>query len=428
MSKLLAATAATAAAALTLALSSCSSDSGSDAPSTAPGDVSGDISYAFWDPNQQPAMEQIIDAFEEEYPDVSVTPTVTPFSQYWTTLQTQASSDTLPDVFWMNMPYFQLYASNGQLAPIDDLIDSGDIDPSKYPENLTDFYADDEHQYAVPKDVDTNAMWLNKALFAQAGVPLPDPDWTYDDYRATAKAIQDALGSQGVYGTAFYIFGQPTYYSSVYAFGGSPINAEGTESTWTDPGSEQGLQVWADIEADGSAPTVQQLSETLADQWFTNGKAAMFPSIGGASVALLSEAANVADYVAVPLPQGDTKATVGHALANVVSAESGNLAAAQAFQAFLASEEAQEIQASSGVTVSAYEGTADAFVQSHPDMGLQTFVDAIDYAFPYPASLNTDAWAADEPAVVAQAVSGAISVQEAAEQLADAMNDALAKE
>jgi multiple sugar transport system substrate-binding protein len=424
MKKTLASVAALSAVAL--ALAGCSSSS--TGASTDPDSVSGDITYAFWDPNQQPAMESIIEAFNEEYPDVTVTPVVTPFAQYWTTLQTQASSDTLPDVFWMNMPYFQLYASNDQLAPIDDLVEAGEIDPAAYPKNLTDFYSFDGEQYAVPKDVDTNAMWINKALFEQAGVPLPSEDWTYDDYRADAKAITAALGGQGVYGTAFYLFGQPTFYNSVFAYGGSVINDDGTASGWEDPGSVDGLQIWADLVADGSSPSVQQLSETLADQWFLNGKAAMFPSIAGASVSLIGTAPNVADYVAVPLPQAEQKATVGHSLANVVSAKSKNLSAAKAFQAFLAGEDAQLIQSESGVTLSAYEGTSDAFVNSYPGLGLETFVDAIDYAFPYPASENTDAWAAGEPAIFAQVVSGAITAQDGADQLAAAMDEALAAE
>jgi multiple sugar transport system substrate-binding protein len=423
MKKLIATAAAL--SAVSLALAGCA---GTDAASTDPTDVSGEITYAFWDPNQEPMIESTIEAFNEEYPDVTVTPVVTPFAQYWTTLQTQASSNTLPDVFWMNMPYFQLYASNDQLEPIDGLVESGAIDPTAFPDNLTEFYSFDGAQYAVPKDVDTNAMWLNTALFEQAGVPLPAEDWTYDDYRETAKAITDALGADGVYGTAFYLFGQPTYYSSVFADGGSIVDAEGTASGWTEPGSVDGLKVWADLVADGSSPSVQQLSETLADQWFVNGKAAMFPSIAGASIALVGAAPNAADYTAFPLPQGEQPATVGHSLSNVVSAQSDNKTAAQAFQSFLASEDAQLIQSESGVALSAFEGTTGAFVESYPDLGLQAFVDAVEYAYPYPASQNTDAWAAGEPMIFAQIVSGEISAEEGAEQLAAAMDAALADE
>jgi multiple sugar transport system substrate-binding protein len=414
------------AAAAAIALSGCST--GSESPSTDPADVSGEITYAFWDPNQEPAVDSMIAAFEEQYPDVTVTKSVTPFAQYWTTLQTQASSNTLPDVFWMNMPYFQLYASNGQLEPIDDLVESGQIDLSAYPENLTSFYNFDGAQYAVPKDADTGAMWINTALLERAGVAMPSEDWTYDDYREIAAQVTTALGGEGVFGTAFYLFGQPTYYNSVFAYGGSVITDDGTASGWEEPGSIEGLQIWRDLVADGSSPTVQQLSETLADQWFLSGQAAMFPSIAGASVALVGSAPDVADYTAFPLPQGTQQATVGHALSNVVSAGSQNKAAARAFQAYLASEEAQLLQSESGVTLSAYAGTSDAFVESYPDLGLQAFVDAVDYSFPYPASKATDAWSGGEGAIFAQMVAGDITAEEAATQLADAMNAALAEE
>jgi len=391
-------------------------------------EISGEITYGFWDPNQQPAMEKIISAFEEKYPDVTVTPAITPFTQYFTTLQTQASSNTLPDTFWMDMAHFGLYASNEQLDPIDDMVTAGTIDPGKYPESLTEFYAYDGSQYGVPKDADTNAMWINKALFEQAGVPLPEADWTYDDFRSTSSKIHDALGSEGVYGTAFYVYGQTTYYSSVFAYGGSVVSEDGKSSGWDDAGSVKGLQVWADLIEDGSAPTVQQLSETRGNDWFTSGKAAMFPSVAGASVALIAGAPNAADYVAVPLPQGDRKATVGHAIANVVNARSQNLAAAQAFQAFAATEEAQLLQAESGVSPSAYEGTSQAFIDSHPELNLGVFVDAIDYAYPMPVSLNTDAWATNEPVLVAGALAGATTVKDATKQLAAEMNEELAGE
>lgn len=408
----------------TTALAGCSGQSGTPTSE----DISGDITFGFWDPLQQPAMEAIIDAFKEKYPDVTVTPVVTPFTDYWTALQTQASSNTLPDVFWIDMAHFQLYASNGQLAPIDDLVSSGDVDLSKYPENLTAFYNYDGKQYGVPKDADTNAMWINKALFEKAGVPLPKDDWTYDDFRSISAQIHDALGSEGVYGSAFYIYGQTTYYSSVFAYDGHVISDDGKSSGWEEPCSIKGLDVWANLIKDGSAPDVQQLSETRANDWFTSGKAAMFPSIAGASVALIASAPDAADYVAVPLPQGDKKATVGHAISIVASSKSANSAAAQAFQAFAATEQAQLLQAESGVSPSAYVGTSQAFVDSHPGLGLQVFVDAIDYAVPMPVSLNTDAWATNQPVLVAGAFAGATSVKDAAKQLADEMNKALAKE
>src|SRR5690606_23596236 len=103
-------------------------------------DVSGAITYMVWDANQVPALEQNIADFNTIYPDVEVTLDVTPWAQYWTKLQTQAEGGTMADVFWMNGPNFELYASNGLIEPLDGLIDSGAIDPADYPDIVADSY------------------------------------------------------------------------------------------------------------------------------------------------------------------------------------------------------------------------------------------------------------------------------------------------
>jgi multiple sugar transport system substrate-binding protein len=90
--------------------------SGADEPA-AP-DLSGDLTYALWDQNQVAAINANLEGFNKLHPNVKVSVDVTPWGEYWTKLQTEASSDTLPDLFWMNGPNFQLYASNGMLQPL----------------------------------------------------------------------------------------------------------------------------------------------------------------------------------------------------------------------------------------------------------------------------------------------------------------------
>ena len=124
------------AAALTFALAGCSSSGNDETPASPSGgsdgsDLNATITYALWDQTQVPSIEENIAAFNEEYPNVTVNVDVTPWGDYWTKRQTEASSNTLPDVFWMNGPNFQLYASNGKVEPITGLVDAGAIDPSK---------------------------------------------------------------------------------------------------------------------------------------------------------------------------------------------------------------------------------------------------------------------------------------------------------
>jgi multiple sugar transport system substrate-binding protein len=411
-----------------LAASGCSASGagGSPAEYAAPAeDLKASITYGVWDKNQVPAIEENIAAFNERYPDIDVTVNVTPFSEYWTKLQTQASSDTLPDLFWMNGPNLGLYASNGQIEPITGAIDAGDIDPADYPEALVDLDTVEGVSYGVPKDFDTIGIWANRALFEKAGVALPDGDWTWDEFQQTAAAISTALAADGAYGAAGGMDGQTTYYNTIFQSGGSVIDDD--RSGYASPETEAGIQFWTDLIAGGGSPSIQQLTDTTADQWFTSGKLAMYWG-GSWFRSALTDTALEEDVVVLPLPRGEEQATVIHGVSNVVSAASKQKQAAQALQVFLASEEAQQQQGDAGAVIPAFTGTQSAFTESMPDADLQIFLDALDYAQPLPVSTNTAVWNALETDLLPQAFSGDRPVGDVAEELAGKMDAALAEE
>ncbi len=411
-------------------LTACSADkaAGGGDGAAANAETKAEITYAVWDENQVPALKQNIADFNKQYPNIQVTVDVTPWSQYWTKLQTQATSGTLPDVFWMNGPNVKLYAANGQLEPLTELIADGAIDPKNYPESLNNLYSFDGTQYGVPKDFDTIGVWVNKAILARADVPLPSKDWTWDDLRSAANTVSSRLGAEGIYGIAAAVSGgQETYYNTILQAGGEVISADGKKSGYDSPEAIAGIQFWADLLADGAMPTQQQLSDTPANAWFTSGKAAFFFS-GNWSTAELSESSIAADIVAVPLPQGKRKATVIHGLGNVLSADGKHKPAAKAFLAYLGSQEAQQTQADMKAANPAFNNTQQAFVDSVPNFDLQIFLDAQEYSFPYPSSQHTAVWVALENELLPDAFSGKRPVADVAKELATKMNEALAKE
>lgn len=414
-----------------VALTAAACSGGGAGPSTpaeyaAPdSDLTATITYGLWDQNQVPAIEESIEAFNELYPNITVNLSVTPFSEYWTKLQTQASSDTLPDLFWMNGPNIQLYALNDKIEPITGAVDAGDIDPSKYPESLVDLYTVGETSYGVPKDFDTIGVWVNKELFERAGVELPAADWTWDDFQATAAEISSKLAGEGSYGGAGGMDGQTTYYNTILQAGGEII--EGDSSGYNTPEAQAGIQFWTDLIASGGSPSMSQLTDTSADQWFTSGKLAMY--MGGSWFRSALTDVPFADSVdALPLPQGEEQATVIHGVANVVAASSENKQAAQALQVFLAGEDAQLAQGEFGSIMPAFDGTQEAFVASMPQANLQVFVDAVDYSRPLPVSANTAAWNALESELLPQAFSGERPVAEVTAELAEQMDATLAEE
>jgi multiple sugar transport system substrate-binding protein len=406
--------------------SSGATGSGSDYEKAAK-DTKATLTYAVWDENQVKAIKANLQGFNEEYPDIKVNVDVTPFASYWTKLQTQGSSDTLPDVFWMNGPNFQLYAANGKLAPITGEVKAGAIDPAKYSSALNDLYTYDHTQYGVPKDFDTIGVWMNKALFEKAGVAMPSKDWTWDDFQKTGAELSEKLHADGAYGAAGGMDGQTTYYDTILQAGGNVINADGTKSEYASKAAEQGLQFWTDLIASGASPSIKQLTDTTADQWFTSGKVAMYQG-GSWFRSALTGTDLEKDVVVYPLPKGKEQATVIHGVSNVVSAGSKHKAAAQALQVYLASRAAQQQQGDMGAVIPAYQGTQDAFTKTMPNADLQVFLDAVAYAKPLPVSKNTAAWNTLETNLLPSAFDGSTPVDDVAKQLATKMDAALAKE
>lgn len=401
-------------------LSACSSgtDEGSGGGG---GDVT--ITYGMWDQDQKPTMEKIIAAFTKSHPNIKVELQITPYKEYFTKLQTSVSGGAAPDVFWMNGPNFQLYASNGVLAPLD----GTDLKGSDYPQGLVDLYTYDGKLYGAPKDFDTIALWYNKDLFDAAGVDYPQEGWTWDDMKATAAKLTDP--AKGQYGIAAAQYGQENYYDSIAQAGGEVINAAGTKTGYDTPEALAGITLWTDLIKDGSSPTAQQMTDTSPGDMFVSGKVAMLQN-GSWAAHTYAENADIADKVDVaPLPAGAAgNQSVIHGLANVANAKSSHLDAAKEFAAFASGAEASDIMADAGTVIPAFNGKQQAWVDALPQYDLKVYIDALDTAVPYPVSKNTSAWTSVEDEILSQVWAGAVTPEAGLKDLAEKMQALLDKE
>lgn len=407
-----------------LLLSACSGSGGTGEAAELNKDTAAELTYAIWDENQQPFVEQSIAEFNKEYPNIKITVALTPYKQYWTKLKTQADGGNLPDVFWMNGPNIKLYGANEQLASLDDL----GVEWNNFPQSLVDLYSVNNTHYGVPKDFDTVALWYNTALFEKAGVEVPTDDWKWEDLQSAAKTISEKLKSDGVYGVvADMSGGQEAFYNTMWQAGGYII--KDNKSGFDDAKSVKGLEFWSKMIADGSMPSLQVMTDTSPNDMFAAGKAAMIYA-GTWNTAKYAENYPRPDELnLVQLPAGEKEGTVIHGLANVVAKSSKNPQAAAAFVKWLSTKEAATIEANAGVTLPAFNGAQEKFLATYPKWNLAAYTDgAKDHGFPYPVSNNTSAWAGQEADLLYPGFSGEMSMLEAAKNMAAKMNEALSQE
>ena len=383
------------------------------------------LTYGLWDETQMPAMKKIIAEFEKANPKISIRTELTPWDSYWTKLQTAATGGTAPDVFWMTLAYFQLYASNEQLLPLTISIADAKIEMAQYEPAITKGYTWGKDVYALPKDIDSIALWYNKKLFAEAGLRAPDASWGWSDVLAAAKRLTTGT----VKGIAAYLSDQQTYYNTIPQNGGYVISGDGRKSGIGAPEAIGGLQFWTDmINKYHVSPTLQQMTDTDPQQMLASGRVAMYYGGSWEAVALKAIPYAKQHVEVAPIPKGKVRKTVSNGLGNVIYAKTKYPREAWQFVKFLGSARAAEIQAQTGAVIPATKSMQNAWVASTPEFHLQTFIDEFQYNYPFPVSVNTPVWRDYMTKALTDAWTGAKPTASVAKDIARQMDTALSKE
>lgn len=387
------------------------------------------LSISIWDTYQEPGINEILADFTEET-GIKTKLTVVKWDEYWTMLEAGAQGGSLPDVFWMHSNESQRYMSNDMLLDLTDKIaDSDLIDPANYPEDIWGLYTYDEKYYAVPKDVDTIALWYNKAMFDEAGLDYPTADWTWEDLGEAAKKLTKEDGSQ--YGLAVRNDNnQAGYYNMVYDNGGYIINDDKTKSGWDDPKTIEAMEVLEGWIKDGVMPSIETMSENGEDVLFQSGKVAMVLQGSWMLAAYKDNEYTAENCDVVELPKNAAtgrRASVYNGLGWAASANGKNTENAWKLIEYLGSEKAQKKQAELGVTMSAYKGTSDAWANS-ADFNLQAYLNMMEDMEIRPYSKSTVTWENEDNEILKSVYMGEKSMADACKEMADQMNEKLAEE
>ncbi len=391
--------------------------------------ASGPLTVAIWDSNQEPGLRQIMDDFTAET-GVEVVIQVTPWEQYWTMLEAGATGGSLPDVFWMHSNEFAKYAEYDMLLDITKNIDDSNlVEMDKFPQDIVDLYEWEGKQLAVPKDIDTIALWYNKTMFDEAGIAYPDESWTWDTFYDAAVALTKDDGSQ--YGFSLKTSNdQAGWNNPIYSMGGEVINDAKTESGFDNPNTIKALEFMGKV-AQNVMPPYDVVSENNEEALFSSGKVAMV-TMGSWMLAYLCNNDYVIEHgdIAV-LPKDATtgrRVSIYNGLGWAAAANTARPDDAWALIEYMGSRDAQQKQSDLGIVISAYEGTTSNWVNAYPSFNLQAYLDMMDDIVFRPYSNNTVVWNSMTYEKLIDLWTGARSAQEVSMEIDGEMNDILADE
>jgi multiple sugar transport system substrate-binding protein len=350
------------------------------------------LRYAVWDRNQLPAEQEIAKRFEKENPNIKIAIELTPSAQYFVKLDSAAAGGVAPDIFWINMPYFVQYAKNGIMQPLTPYISGSSVKLNDVVASSVKAYQYDGQQMAIPRDVDSIAVWYNKKLFDQAGVSYPTSDWNWDDLKTKAAALKTGLkGSAFPLVMDLSIDGQDSYMNLLFQNGNHIVPKDGQP---TDIANDKSIWVYQQLQSmmkDGLMPSAQQMSEVKTENIFQSNRAAMVYA-GSWLAAPFANNPLINDHIGVVMmPKIERQSGVAHSLAFAMSANSTHKQEAWKYIEFMSTEASQTELAK--VVIPANKVAAKAWAAEIKKVNVTPYIDTLNVTEAYPtAGTNTPKW------------------------------------
>jgi len=344
---------------------------------------------SWWDFTQSESLKQLKAKFEELNPDMEIEYSQVAKGYADKVLVMIAGGADLPDVMMLAMDKIPFFAFKGAIVNLDSFIDKDE----EFKKELDKLYPVVKNAltcngsyYAMPRDVTSKVMYFNKKLFDEAGVQIPDEDWTWDDFKEIVMKMTkdtDGDGKNDQWGFYFrkYMDGFTHW---LMENNGGLVTAEG-QSLLGKPESIEALKFLQDLIVNKYIPTKTQAEQYGRSQIapFIACKVAMVEGGLSTVVTLLN---NNVEYVVRPLPKGKKRLSTAFVNAWVIPKGAKNPDLSWRVLKFFASKEAQQIVLNTGMGLPANKDVdATAFVNARPDN--KYFIESLAYSESFPTPL-----------------------------------------
>jgi multiple sugar transport system substrate-binding protein len=235
------------------------------------------LDYVCWgDVTEEALNRHWMAEFEKRHPGTSVNIiTTTGGEGTEIKIQTMIAGGAPPDVMYVWPEVFPTFVRKEVYLPLDEMMAQDGVDRADWFDVLIDFYTAQGHVYGLPRSWHPYVLFYNKDMFDQAGVPYPQPGWTWDDViRHGLKLTRDVDGDGNV---DQYAIANVPWEIFVWGHGGETYDEKG-RCLLDSPEAIAGLELYRDlIWKYKIMPPPQHLTQSLnAQEMFKTGRLGMF--------------------------------------------------------------------------------------------------------------------------------------------------------
>jgi len=275
------------------------------------------ITFLSWLKNQEADVEALIAAFEAENPGIRVEheiPIDNDANEFLNKTDLMlASGETADVILQPNVSSHVERAQRGVYLPIDSFADAEGVELNEMYSVILDV---DGNIYGISANSSPWYVMMNKGHLDEAGLSVPDMDWTWQEYREYARALTQGEGAGKRYGSYMHGWGFFNHLALFSAKLDTPYYKEDGSLNFDDPTFREFLRFKYEME--NVDETQVPLFEVKASQlgymdMFVNERASMVP-IGSWTLGLLQ---NQEQYphdfktAIAPFPRWGTDAPAG---------------------------------------------------------------------------------------------------------------------
>lgn len=309
--------------------------------------------------NEQTMIDCLIEDFEEEYPNVTISKDYISIDNYASEISRKALAGSLSDIIWSNSPDFYDLLEADILAKLNPYIAASEaagafnFEDDFYTEYF-DMGSNAGNYYVVPRSCDSIVTFYNKDIFTKAGVDMSKVKngWTWQDMLDACALIRPWMDKNGMSGNYVLDANLTSWLSVCYPL----LNSYGVEVI-----DENGTNV---IDCPETKEVVEMIREMVENRYIidstmastasfeTGGSAMIFQSVSVSFYADRVALKGKIDLVSFPLVTAKGTPKIGAGIAGyAITQQSKNKNLAWLFLQHLLSYDGQQNMALNGLNL-----------------------------------------------------------------------------